>query len=249
MRVSGARSVRRPPGLTSRLAPVAGLPWPASDKCRSSVYITHWPAPDKTHTIDLPCQRSAISSGATRKQRQKQRREQQPMSSSAEPPATTVGPSPQERSLRHKRPTPPARSFRRPRSAHAPGRHRPPADNSEPQPHIASAELLAGPVRPPRSGRHRPARLGVTAAIRRLLVRLRRVTKRRRSARRRSAHRQSGHHQPTPGHAHTTGDLTTWAIPALHRIDPGSTRAARVELYSSYFSNRFSYAGSQGDMR
>jgi hypothetical protein len=171
------------------------------------------------------------------------------MSSSAEPPAAIVGPSPQERSLRHKRPTPPARSFRRARSAPAPGRHRPPADCSDPQPHIAGDDLLAGPVRPLKAGRHRPARLGVTAATRRLLVRLRRVTKRRRSARRRSAHRRSSHHQPAPGHAHTTDDLTTWPIPAPHRTDPGSTRAARVELYSSYFSNRFSYAGSQGDMQ
>jgi hypothetical protein len=171
------------------------------------------------------------------------------MSSSAEPPATVVGPSPQERSLRQKRPTRPAHSFRGSRSAHSPGRHRPPAGDSEPQPHIAGDDPSAGPVRPPRSGRHRPARLGVTAAIRRLLVRLRRVTKRRRSARRRSAHRRSSHHQPAPGHAHTTGDLTTGPIPAPHRTDPGSTRAARVELYSSYFSNRFSYAGSQGDMQ
>ena len=171
------------------------------------------------------------------------------MSSSAKPPATTVGPSPQERSLRHKRPTPSARSFRRSQSAHTPGRRRPPADNSESQPHNASDDALAGPVRPPKAGRHRPARLGVTAAIRRLLVRLRRVTKRRRSARRRSAHRRSSHHQPAPGHAHTTGDSITWPIPAPHRADPGATRAARVELYSSYFSNRFSYAGSQGDMQ
>jgi hypothetical protein len=171
------------------------------------------------------------------------------MSSSAEPPATTIGPSPQERSLRHKRPTPPARSFRRSRTAHTPGRHRPPADNSESQPHVASDDLLAAAVRSPRSGRHRPARLGVTTAIRRLLVRLRRVTKRRRSARRRSAHRRSSHHQPAPGHARTMGDSTPWPIPSTHRTDPGSTRAARVELYSSYFSNRFSYAGCQGDMQ
>jgi hypothetical protein len=140
------------------------------------------------------------------------------MSSSAEPSATTIGPSPQERSLRQKRPTPPGHSFRRSRSAHTPGRHRPPADNSESQPFVASDDLLAGAVRSPRAGRHRPARLGVTAAIRRLLVRLRRVTKRRRSARRRSAHRRSSHHQPAPGHAHTTSNLTPG--PFLRLIAP-----------------------------
>jgi len=182
----------------------------------------------------------------------------------------------------------------------------------------------------PRAGRHRPARTGMAASVRRFLSRLRRVTKRRRAARRRSLHRRSGHHQPTMNHGLLTpksvaptpspqwptpdyapethpadpgqpgghgqprrwssaaarvaggtgrlrpsgwhcglgrsdeldqagrlrrpggleiSTLRVWSILVSHRTDHVSTRAARVELYSSYFSNRFSYAGSQGDMQ